>query len=421
MFLPVNGLDPTTFTSVAELESRIVAFARDVLHGDEGTVGSVTSGGTESCMLAVKSARDLWRATHGATERPTLVLPTTAHPAFHKAAHYLDLDVLAVPVDPRTGAPTAADVLARVDERTALVVVSAPSYPFGVIDPVAEVAAAAGVPVHVDACIGGWVLPWWGGIDASRGTSRSRASPRSRPTCTSSATPPRAPRSCSTGPGSSTARSTSRRRPGRATRWSTRRCSARAASGRWRPRGRSCRCSARAAWRELVGGHAQATDTLVAAVSGIGRPAGRRQPDRAAASRSPTDEAPVRRPGRPVPADRRGPPPRVPPAGAAGDDAARRLDAAPHRAPDGHARDGDASSTSSSRPSPPRLPPRCAGCRRPRRTRRWRAAVLSDGLPDDLAVVMATLEALPAEVVQPLLVEVLAATVDPAREGRSGR
>ena len=170
LFLPVNGLDPTTFTSVAALERRLVAFARDVLHGDAGTVGSVTSGGTESCMLAVKSARDLWRAADPARShaRPTLVLPTTAHPAFHKAAHYLDLDVVAVPVDPATGTPSAADVLAEVDERTALVVVSAPSYPFGAIDPVAEVAAGAaqrGVACHVDACVGGWVLPWWGGVD----------------------------------------------------------------------------------------------------------------------------------------------------------------------------------------------------------------------------------------------------------------
>ncbi|WP_456824662.1 pyridoxal phosphate-dependent decarboxylase family protein [Cellulomonas sp. P5_E12] len=170
LFLPVNGLDPTTFTSVAALEGRLVAFARDVLHGDADTVGSVTSGGTESCMLAVKSARDLWRAADPsrAHARPTLVLPTTAHPAFHKAAHYLDLDVVPVGVDPATGVPSAADVLARVDQRTALVVVSAPSYPFGAIDPVAEVAAGAaarGVACHVDACVGGWVLPWWGGID----------------------------------------------------------------------------------------------------------------------------------------------------------------------------------------------------------------------------------------------------------------
>lgn len=170
LFLPVNGLDPTTFTSVAALERDLVRIAREVLHGDGEVVGSVTSGGTESCLLAVKSARDAWRAADPAraTARGALVLPTTAHPAFHKAAHYLDLDVVAIPVDPATGRVPADAVLAAVDERTVLVVVSAPSYPFGAVDPVAEVAAGAaerGVPCHVDACIGGWVLPWWGGLE----------------------------------------------------------------------------------------------------------------------------------------------------------------------------------------------------------------------------------------------------------------
>jgi len=171
LFLPVNGLDPTTFTSVAALEGRVVARARQVLGGDEATVGSVTTGGTESCLLAVKSARDVWRAADPARvhARPTLVLPTTAHPAFHKAAAYLDLDVVAVPVDTVRGTPDAQAVLRALDERTALVVVSAPSYPFGVVDPVAQVAAGAaerGVACHVDACIGGWVLPWWGSAES---------------------------------------------------------------------------------------------------------------------------------------------------------------------------------------------------------------------------------------------------------------
>ena len=166
LFLPVNGLDPTTFRSVAALERDLVALARDVLHGDDDVVGSVTSGGTESCLLAVKSARDLWRAASPsrAGARARLVAPTTAHPAFHKAAAYLDLDLVSVPVDPGSGTVAADRLLAEVDDRTALVVVSAPSYPFGVLDPVAEVAAGAaerGVACHVDACLGGWVLPWW--------------------------------------------------------------------------------------------------------------------------------------------------------------------------------------------------------------------------------------------------------------------
>jgi len=172
-FLPVNGLDPTTFRSVAALESSLVGRARTLFHGGDDVVGSVTSGGTESCVLAVKAARELWRAadTARATARAAIVLPTTAHPAFHKAAQYLDLDVVAVPVSVATGAVAASDVLAALDglgDRAALAVVSAPSYPFGVIDPIADVAAGAaarGVACHVDACIGGWVLPWWGDVE----------------------------------------------------------------------------------------------------------------------------------------------------------------------------------------------------------------------------------------------------------------
>lgn len=159
--LPVNGLDPTTFPSVALMESDLVSFGRTILHAPDA-VGSVTSGGTESCLLAVKAARD--RGRRGAT-RPRIVLPSSAHAAFHKAAHYLGLELDVVPVDPATGVPDADAMVGRLSPLTALVVVSAPSYPHGVLDPVTEVAAAAadrGIPCHVDACIGGLVLPFWG-------------------------------------------------------------------------------------------------------------------------------------------------------------------------------------------------------------------------------------------------------------------
>lgn len=163
----VNGLDPTTFPSVALLEGDLVGFAREMLHGPDVT-GSVTSGGTESCLLAVLAARELWgqrsgRATSGA--RPRIVLASSAHAAFHKAAHLFGLEPVVIPVDPLTGRPPVEDMVAALDQDdVALVVVSAPSYPHGVVDPVVEVAGAAadrGVPCHVDACIGGLVLPWW--------------------------------------------------------------------------------------------------------------------------------------------------------------------------------------------------------------------------------------------------------------------
>ncbi|MGB3764335.1 MAG: aminotransferase class V-fold PLP-dependent enzyme, partial [Ornithinimicrobium sp.] len=164
MLQTVNGLDPTTFPSVALMEGDLVAFGRSMLHGPTAT-GSITSGGTESCILAVKAARDLWRTRQSGREgRPSIVLATSAHAAFHKAAHYLGLDVVLICVDPVTGLPDASAMAEGIDDRTALVVVSAPSYPHGVIDPVADVAEAArraGVPCHVDACVGGWILPWW--------------------------------------------------------------------------------------------------------------------------------------------------------------------------------------------------------------------------------------------------------------------
>ncbi|MFG2071356.1 pyridoxal phosphate-dependent decarboxylase family protein [Nonomuraea maritima] len=157
--LEVNCLDPTAFPSVVEMERQVVGAVADVLGGGHGIF---TSGGTESIMLAVKAARDTASAARR-SGTPKLVLPVTAHPAFHKAAHYLGVEVVAVPVDLETYKVRPGDVEAAVDADTILVAVSAPSYPQGVVDPVAEVAAvaaAAGVPCHVDACVGGWLLPW---------------------------------------------------------------------------------------------------------------------------------------------------------------------------------------------------------------------------------------------------------------------
>ncbi len=162
MMQPVNGLDPTTFTSVAVMEREVLGFARDMLHGDANVVGTVTTGGTESCLLAVKTARDTWVGEG----RPRLVAPVTVHAAFQKAAHYFGLELDLVDVGP-DGRVRAEDIIARFGPDVALVVVSAPSYPHAALDPVAAVARAAaelGIACHVDACIGGWVLPFWEGV-----------------------------------------------------------------------------------------------------------------------------------------------------------------------------------------------------------------------------------------------------------------
>ena len=153
-----NALDPTAFPSLLRMENELVGVACGLLDAPDSAVGTVTSGGTESILLAVQGARD----SRPDVERPTMVLPATAHAAFHKAAHYFGVEAVLVPVGPDFRADAAA-MAAAIDDRTVLVVASAPSYAHGVVDPVTEIAAAAhaaGVRCHVDACIGGWVLPY---------------------------------------------------------------------------------------------------------------------------------------------------------------------------------------------------------------------------------------------------------------------
>lgn len=159
-YLHENYLNPFAFPSLMRMEREVVAMGADLVHGNPRG-GKLTSGGTESLFLAVQVARDHARDERGIAA-PTIVVPETAHPAFAKACHYLDVDELRVPV----GADGRADVAATaaaVDERTALVVGSAPCYPFGVVDPIPELAALAGerrVLCHVDGCLGGWLLPF---------------------------------------------------------------------------------------------------------------------------------------------------------------------------------------------------------------------------------------------------------------------
>jgi sphinganine-1-phosphate aldolase len=159
-YLHENYLNPFAFPSLLQMEREVVAMGADLLHGNPRG-GKLTSGGTESLFLAVQVARDHARQVRGIAE-PTIVLPATAHPALAKACHYLDVAEVRVPVHADGRADPAA-VAAAVDDRTALVVGSAPCYPYGVVDPIPElaaVAAEAGALCHVDACLGGWLLPF---------------------------------------------------------------------------------------------------------------------------------------------------------------------------------------------------------------------------------------------------------------------
>lgn len=162
-FLTENAIDPTAFPSLLRLEQEVVSIVARHLGGGPGAAGTFTSGGTESIILAVKAARDHARATRALPGQPELILPTTAHAAFHKAADYLGLKVVAVDVDATFRADPAA-VERAITASTVMIVGSAPSYAHGVIDPIgalAEVARRRGVWLHVDACVGGWLLPYW--------------------------------------------------------------------------------------------------------------------------------------------------------------------------------------------------------------------------------------------------------------------
>lgn len=171
-YLSDNALDPTVFPSLLRFENEVVAIAIEHLGGGENAAGSFTSGGTESIMLAVKVARERGRE-RGLSGRPNIVLPVTAHASFQKAAHYLDLDVKLVPVEPETFRADVAAIAEAIDDNTILLVGSAPGYAHGVIDPIeaiGKIAAERDILFHVDACVGGFMLPYFRrlGVDVPR-------------------------------------------------------------------------------------------------------------------------------------------------------------------------------------------------------------------------------------------------------------
>ncbi|HUV09805.1 MAG TPA: aminotransferase class V-fold PLP-dependent enzyme [Acidimicrobiia bacterium] len=155
-----NALNPFKFPELAALESDVVEHVGALLNVPSGGGGAMTSGGTESILMSMLVNRE--RAKERGIDHPTIVAPVSAHPAYAKAAHYFGLDVVRVPLDDhfRADVRAAADL---VGPDTAVVIASAFSYPYGVMDPVADLAAIAaehGAGCHVDACVGGFVLPF---------------------------------------------------------------------------------------------------------------------------------------------------------------------------------------------------------------------------------------------------------------------
>jgi glutamate/tyrosine decarboxylase-like PLP-dependent enzyme len=169
-YLGENGLDPTAFPSALQMENEVVAMAASHLHGDSEVAGSFTSGGTESLILAVKAARDRARERQPRLREPQMVLPETAHASFQKAGHYLGVEPVIVPVDPVSFRADVAAVREAISDRTVLLVGSAVSYAHGVVDPIRELGRLAlekDLLLHVDACMGGFLLPFFARLGAS--------------------------------------------------------------------------------------------------------------------------------------------------------------------------------------------------------------------------------------------------------------
>jgi glutamate/tyrosine decarboxylase-like PLP-dependent enzyme len=160
MYLFANALNPQAFPSLSRLENEVVSMTASMLGAPEAR-GSMTSGGSESILMAVKSARDRARTERG-VEAPKMVAPLSVHPAFDKAAHICGVEMVhtGLRADLRADVDAVADAL---DDRTVLVVGSAFGYPHGMIDPIPDLAGLAverGTSCHVDACLGGFLLPF---------------------------------------------------------------------------------------------------------------------------------------------------------------------------------------------------------------------------------------------------------------------
>jgi glutamate/tyrosine decarboxylase-like PLP-dependent enzyme len=161
MFSEENGLGPAAFPSIAQMERDVVGFGLTLLNAPPGAAGAMTSGGTDSIVMAVKAARDQARTKRGPGSGLNIVAPSTVHPAFDKAGMMMDIEIRRIPVKDFLADVDALE--AAIDSDTLMIVGSAPCFPFGLIDPIealGELAERKKVWLHVDACVGGYIAPF---------------------------------------------------------------------------------------------------------------------------------------------------------------------------------------------------------------------------------------------------------------------
>lgn len=156
-----NPLHADIWPSTTKFEAEIVSMTAHMLNAPSGACGTVTSGGTESILLAMKTYRDWARETKGITA-PEMIAPTTAHAAFDKAAQYFNIKMHRIPVGPDFRADVAA-MRAAITPNTIVMIGSAPPFPHGIVDPIEELSELARehhIGFHTDGCLGGFLLPW---------------------------------------------------------------------------------------------------------------------------------------------------------------------------------------------------------------------------------------------------------------------
>ncbi|KAM4730347.1 sphingosine-1-phosphate lyase 1 isoform 1-T1 [Anableps anableps] len=154
-----NPLHPDIFPGVRKMEAEVVRMSCSLFRGGPNSCGTVTSGGTESILMACKAYRDM--AYERGVKYPEILAPVSVHAAFDKAAHYFGMKLVHIPLDQKTMKVDVKAMRRAISKNTAMLVCSAPQFPHGIMDPVEEVAKLAvryNIPLHVDACLGGFLI-----------------------------------------------------------------------------------------------------------------------------------------------------------------------------------------------------------------------------------------------------------------------
>ncbi|KAI9364469.1 pyridoxal phosphate-dependent transferase [Zopfochytrium polystomum] len=162
LFNVSNPLHPELFPGIRKMEAEIISMVLAMYNAKAEAAGSMTTGGTESILMSVKTHREWAKATKGIT-KPEMVVPVTIHAAFDKAADYFGVKMISIPMDPKTGEVDLELVKRAITPNTIMLAGSAPNFPHGIMDNIPALAALAkkhNIGMHVDACLGGFIIPF---------------------------------------------------------------------------------------------------------------------------------------------------------------------------------------------------------------------------------------------------------------------